>query len=61
MVDFFAESISLERVDLLLRLATNRGCSNDERYQALIWCSELTTQLIKQFDENEMRVKKATR
>ncbi|CDH06103.1 conserved hypothetical protein [Xenorhabdus bovienii str. oregonense] len=51
MVDFFSESISLERIDLLLRLATKGDCSNDERYQALIWCSELVTQLVKQFDE----------
>ncbi|OTA17209.1 hypothetical protein Xbed_03363 [Xenorhabdus beddingii] len=55
MSDFFSESISLERIDLLLRLATKGECNHDERYQALIWCSELTTQLIKQFDENETK------
>ncbi|OTA14710.1 hypothetical protein Xvie_03411 [Xenorhabdus vietnamensis] len=55
MVDFFSESISLERIDLLLRLATKGGCSHDERYQVLIWCSELTTQLIEQFDQNEKK------
>ncbi|CDG18560.1 hypothetical protein [Xenorhabdus doucetiae] len=55
MVDFFSESISLERIDLLLRLATKEGCSHEECHQALIWCSELTAQLIKQFDENEKK------
>ncbi len=50
MRDFFFESLSIHRIELVARLVANGRCSSDDRELALSWISEMTTTLAANVD-----------
>lgn len=47
MNDSCMESLALQRIELMTRLVTSSDCSDDDKEVAILWLSELTSELVK--------------
>lgn len=55
MQDFLFETIAVQRIGLLAKLATRSECSGDEKDVIFSWLVELTADLEKRLDSDEIK------
>lgn len=53
MQDFLLESLKLQRIDFFIRLVAASECSEEEKYLAIQWVSELTDELMAKIRSHE--------
>ncbi|MFW3571258.1 hypothetical protein [Kosakonia cowanii] len=53
MQDFLLESLKLQRIDFFIRLVAASECSEEEKYLAIQWVSELTDELMAKIRNHE--------
>lgn len=51
MNDLFMESLALQRIKLMTRLVANSDCSDDDKGVAILWLSELMSDLVNRLNE----------
>lgn len=51
MNDLFMESLALQRIELMARLVASSDCSDDDKEVAILWLSELTSDLVTRLNE----------